>query len=965
MKKRSFAVAALVTAVIMLFTCTSAFAIDSDTANMCSVSGTVNGLSTEDSANAIVILYDETNAYQSSVSENGRYEFSNVPAGTYYIKVEIVGYHIPEPSVFELSSGSIANKDITVTKATSDSFFYSWAADESYFGYEESANVPSQKEVLFSSEKLYISDTGAEKKLYDTFAVILSDEGEKWSNEYASRLLDLLSSIYSSNRTHASKWVLTFAHLTDDITIQYETNGDIVTISMDAFANAIPRTASLNGLSGSYYSNRLYNALIRYATHQGEDTDFVNNLLAREYGCSIYVSDYVELTRDTTVETAESFEQFHPEELLSILDMFAEMPEGFHKVKGLKYLVRRADGYPHPLYANAAAVAWPTLENGYIEFVDKAFLASQVEDTYRLILHEKAHFLWQNVFSDELRDSWCEVGGWYENPSDPDGWSTTKETEFVTAYAHSHNPDEDMAESIAYYILLPDKLESRSPVKYEFIRNYIMNGEIYLSQIREDLTFEVYNLYPDYNYPGRIVGLDILVSGQPDQDKTVIITLTLDTHGDASFGASSALMRITSEVGTFTDLWLVPTNRDCSVLTGTLTINKYSASGYWTTDQIILTDQSHNQRFAGSGADKFGWKLYITNSLADYENPEYVQGTLKVALEPGKLDDHDMTYVDVTFKATDDVGVGFVYCEMANQTYNCDRIGRAGTYDASTETATIRVPFTEYMQSGTYAITFIKLGDIAGNFKDFTFYPNSGSTPYTTFEFQSDNSDYEPPELDVNRIYVSAYPTHPENPNGETVVNIKYYVKDNLSGLDRVSYQFLDPLGNTHYQYHYHENFYTIYFVGDQTVWKEYNISVLLPEGSAPGKWGLLELMLSDKAGNIKAYKFLETVHFSVGDASGLYDINAVAGDGTVSISTNMYYNGDKEIYGLAAVYNSDGRMLGLSGYANFSKGLQSFFFPDIAIDCDIDEICYVKVFIIDRETLAPIFYREKYCSFE
>ena len=88
------------------------------------------------------------------------------------------------------------------------------------------------------------------------------------------------------------------------------------------------------------------------------------------------------------------------------------------------------------------------------------------------------------------------------NPDVPSGWSTTKQVEFVSAYAHAKNPNEDMAESISYYIVRPDKLRSRSPTKYEFIQNRVMHGTRYISKIRDDLTFEVYNLYPDYVYPG-------------------------------------------------------------------------------------------------------------------------------------------------------------------------------------------------------------------------------------------------------------------------------------------------------------------------------------------------------------------------------------------------------------------------------------------------------------------------------
>lgn len=92
------------------------------------------------------------------------------------------------------------------------------------------------------------------------------------------------------------------------------------------------------------------------------------------------------------------------------------MPQGFHKVKGLRYLVRRADGIPHLLYLEAPAVAWPnSMEESYIEFVNTAFIA---DDSYihRLIIHEKSHFMWSNLFSEEIKNMWIEIGGGYEKP---------------------------------------------------------------------------------------------------------------------------------------------------------------------------------------------------------------------------------------------------------------------------------------------------------------------------------------------------------------------------------------------------------------------------------------------------------------------------------------------------------------------------------------------------------------------
>ena len=178
--------------------------------------------------------------------------------------------------------------------------------------------------------------------------------------------------------------------------------------------------------------------------------------------------------------------------------------------------------------------------------MESAFKWQGSDYIHRLILHEKAHFLWEYLFDEQLKQDWIELGGWFENPDDQDGWSTTKQIEFVSAYSHGKNPNEDMAESISYYIVNPDKLRSRSPAKYEFIQNRVMHGTRYISKIREDLTFKVYNLYPDYVYPGRIIRVDIQVEGEPEEDK--LITVEIELHRESELDAAqSAYIRIFSE----------------------------------------------------------------------------------------------------------------------------------------------------------------------------------------------------------------------------------------------------------------------------------------------------------------------------------------------------------------------------------------------------------------------------------
>ena len=94
-----------------------------------------------------------------------------------------------------------------------------------------------------------------------------------------------------------------------------------------------------------------------------------------------------------------------------------------------------------------------------------------------------------------------------------------------------------MAESIAIYLTNPDRLINVSMVKYEFIRDRIMHGTRYVAQIREDLTFTVYNLYPDYTFPGKIIELDLEVEGAPEEDKIITMKVILDSDDPAVDGA--------------------------------------------------------------------------------------------------------------------------------------------------------------------------------------------------------------------------------------------------------------------------------------------------------------------------------------------------------------------------------------------------------------------------------------------
>ena len=185
--------------------------------------------------------------------------------------------------------------------------------------------------------------------------------------------------------------------------------------------------------------------------------------------------------------------------------------------------------------------------------------------------------------------------------------------------------------------------------------------------------------------------------------------------------------------------------------------------------------------------------------------------------------------------------------------------------------------------------------DIAGNSSGVYFteqiYHVAGEDPIvvdevpTTIEIQTWFPDSTPPELDLNQITVKAEPTNREAPNGETRVGIIFRVRDNIAGYSSARLHLRDPQGVRHGFSHYgpYHNLgdnYNLYFIGDPTVYRTYQKTVILPVGSVPGTWGLADMRLIDKAENTRLVDFTEIVRFEVTDEIP-FDLNA---DGEINI---------------------------------------------------------------------------------
>jgi hypothetical protein len=745
-----------------------------------------------------------------------------------------------------------------------DSFVYHWEQNSTDTGSEYSSYINTPITITLVDDNIAIPDDSASEKLLDRYGILLSNEKTPWTFDQSYALLQTMDAIPQKTRSMpqeqkgvTSKWILTDEYIDNDIRITNRDSYYTVEISSDAFESATPRIALVDDKMGKYFSQRLHHAATWFVTDRGHDLDAIEKILNERFGVSMYVPSYDTLTEQTTKEDDKGFQQFHPHELIQIINTFEEMPKGFHAINGLDYLVRRADGTTHPLYPNAPAVSWAVTNPGYIEFMESAF--SDYDYLHRLIIHEKAHFLWTHLFSSEIKDEWTRLGGWHQDKKAASGWATTKTTEFVSAYAHQQNPDEDMAESIAYFVINPDKLKSRSLPKYEFIRDRIMEGNIYIPTIHEDLTFDVLNLYPDYIYPGKIIRVDISILGKKNEDKHA--TVEIELSGREEFeGAKSAYFRLISEQGTYHDVTLLPVDGKIGlVLRGEVTINHNAKGGLWHTEQIILDDQVNNQRFKGQ--NDFGWKFFVNNENEDISPPSYVKRSLTLNVHSDIIESRPTQTVSASWRVAEPTDIKTCYATIDHDDLDSYSISAYGDYDTKTQTCVVNFRVTEFYRTGYYNIKQILMTDKAGNDStiNFTNLLEDGSVFVRTT-----NPDVDYPYLDVQNIKISAQPTNPSRPNGETNVSISYYAKDNKSGLGQVSFVLRDPQGVQHHFYHYHKNFHTLFFDGKPAELAKYHISLVLPEGSAPGKWALIQMNLVDKANNSKSYQFVEIMHFEI-----------------------------------------------------------------------------------------------------
>lgn len=149
------------------------------------------------------------------------------------------------------------------------------------------------------------------------------------------------------------------------------------------------------------------------------------------------------------------------EERKRVLDALSVLPEQLlvNSVEGI-YRFRRH----HSEASNPAA--------GYrnqIALYDRAFLPGA--SLSRILAHEFAHKLYSQFFGTDRGRGYAEVAEWrsFVNPRTREQYLTTFRTEFVEEDG-INGPGEDFSNNIEYFLFDPQRLKSKSPRIFDWIR---------------------------------------------------------------------------------------------------------------------------------------------------------------------------------------------------------------------------------------------------------------------------------------------------------------------------------------------------------------------------------------------------------------------------------------------------------------------------------------------------------------
>jgi hypothetical protein len=851
--------------------------------------------------NTLVTLANDS-WIRSANASSGGFVFEDVPEGTYNLVAESAGASFGPAHKVVVQEGTSCDV-ITLTRRELPSdvdFAFRWTKQDALVsGLEQSTKVDkagsdSAMSVASSSASIISTEAAVTDDLQNRYNISLVSSDLPWTSEYAERLRVSLGNLWSvyldAPVKKRSLWILTKDYLQNDIEIVEEDEAIKVRVTEEAFRYAALTPTEIDGVRGNFFSERLLLALARFLSRNGQDRAVLTQIFS--YRFRIQIIDNLwqvdDITRGTTKESEASFQLFTGEELLKLAVAFAQLPKISDASSSSIKLLRRKNGDPHPIFKwfnPIISYSGPAQQMPYIEIARDAFLPPSrdfLKDPTQTgkeifmsgIVAAMAGIMWDRNLSQELRDAWIAENDW-SYVAGEQRWTNTNPTEvgtMLTVGVKHYDPQSDFSTSVAKYLINPEELKLRSAKRFEFLKLYVMHGMRYVTKFREDLKFKVFNLRPDFSYPGKIKSISVVVTGkQPDLKANLYITL--EGTDPMEHGAKYALvyLRHRATQDTFV-LSANAVNPDpdygtALTLSGSNDIPRGQEGGDYDLISVSLTDGVDNTRYQFSDTVKFKLRLKDPPPLPD--PAALIPGSLNLTVSNSTFEGVQVPTFEVDYEVTNPEQLLVPLHYLASTSDTMGAPNSRSTVERNGSRVHVSMAMSPYLPSGMYGIyQMLLISTFKGLQYNFAIADDSpGFSRMPLVELESSNGDVKPPELDLNAIQISAAPVNPDKLNGATNVRIKLRSRDLKSGISEILYCLRSPLDRL-----------SCASVGrgrsdldrgilpdnDTRDWTEYSGTIKLPAGSAPGTWGVDYVTLRDRVGNIDIHRFTEPVKFIV-----------------------------------------------------------------------------------------------------
>ena len=204
-----------------------------------------------------VILSNENILLDVSSDSQNDFIFENIEQGEYVLKVNGVGYDTGLSQAVtigqsEVDAGSTDAFVFNVSELSEDGYRFKWKEDASPAGAEYSSYVNKPVEVVLFGAQETIPQQNFHPRLWEDYAIVLSDDQKPWNQEFAYRLLETLDQLFIAyyDALAPSKWILSDDHIDNDMTIRKVGTETELVISRHAFTHAAPMLAKVEGKRG-------------------------------------------------------------------------------------------------------------------------------------------------------------------------------------------------------------------------------------------------------------------------------------------------------------------------------------------------------------------------------------------------------------------------------------------------------------------------------------------------------------------------------------------------------------------------------------------------------------------------------------------------------------------------------------------------------------------------------------------